>query len=90
MKLFVKARDPEILLRALNEQGTAFSHVVDADPVEGVYTVEAVYFSASRTIYFVGELDSKQLDVLKAQSFSAKRFKVNPIQGVIEVDQLEE
>jgi len=51
---------------------------------------EAVYFSASRTIYFQGKLTPQQLEILKAQAYEAKRFMINDQFGVIEVSQMEE
>ncbi len=83
MKLFARIKDPELLLKSLNEAGTAFYR-----PVEG-NVVEAVYFSTSRTVYFVGELTHRQFDTLKSQAYPAASFKIDEIQGTIEVSQLE-
>ena len=83
MRLFAKVNEPELLLRSLNEAGTAFYRVVEG------YVVEAVYFSASRCIYFFGGLTSKQLETLKAQAYVAREFRVNERSGDIEVSQLE-
>jgi len=83
MKLFAKVSDPELLLKSLNEAGTAFYRIVEGN------TIEAVYFSTSRTVYFVGELTPKQYDTLKAQAYRAERFHINEQTGTIEVSQME-
>lgn len=57
MRLFAKVSDPELLLKSLNEAGTAFYRLVEGN------IVEAVYFSTSRTIYFLGELTPRQYEV---------------------------
>ena len=84
MKLFARVKDADLLLKSLNEQGTAFYRVVKGSQVE------AVYFSASRTIYFQGRLTPQQLETLKAQAYEAKRFTVNEQMGLIEVSQMED
>lgn len=84
MKLFAKINDPELFLKSLNEQGTAFYRPVEGD------LVEAVYFSTSRTVYFIGEISHQQYDILKAQAHRAEKFRINEQLGVIEVSQLEE
>ena len=84
MRLFAKVSDPELLLRSLNEMGTAFYR-----PVKGEI-VEAVYFSASRAIYFLGKLNREQYEVLKSQAHPAKRFRLNGQREIIEVDQFED
>ena len=83
MRLFAKVNEPELLLRSLNEAGTAFYRVVEG------CVVEAVYFSASRSIYFFGVLTPRQLETLKAQAYLAREFRVNERSGDIEVSQLE-
>jgi len=83
VKLFARVKEPELLLRSLNEAGTAFYRVVEGD------TVEAVYFSASRSIYFHGELTHGGLEMLKAQAYPARELRVNTNRGDIEVSQLE-
>jgi len=84
MKLFAKISDPGLLLKSLNERGTAFYHIVKDN------TVEAVYFSASRTIYFIGDLTPQQYDSLKGQAYPAERISFNEQLGTIEVSQLED
>ena len=84
MRLFAKVLDPELFLRSLNEMGTAFYR-----PVKGE-VVEAIYFSASRAIYFLGKLNREQYEVLKSLAHPAKRFRINEQREIIEVDQFEE
>ena len=84
MRLFAKISDPKLLLRSLNEMGTAFYR-----PVKGEI-VEAIYFSGSRAIYFLGELNREQYEVLKSQAHPAKRFRLDEKREIIEVDQLED
>lgn len=83
MRLFAKVSDPELLLRSLNEAGTAFYR-----PVRG-NIVEAVYFSASRTIHFLGEFTPRQYDSLRGQAYPAERIDVDEQRGIIMVAQLE-
>ena len=83
MRLFAKVNEPELLLRSLNEAGMAFYRVVEG------CVVEAVYFSASRCIYFFGGLTSRQLETLKAQAYPAREFVLNERSGEVEVSQLE-
>lgn len=83
MRLFAKINDAEILLKSLNVAGTAFYRPVKKN------IVEAVYFSGSRTIYFLGELTPRQYEALKGQAYEAKSFRINEQQGTIEVSQLE-
>ena len=82
MRLFAKVSDPDLLLRSLNEAGTAFYRPV------GGKVVEAVYFSASRTIYFLGELTPRQYESLKGQAYPAERISVDERWGTIMVDQI--
>lgn len=81
MRLFAKVSDPELLLRSLNEAGTAFFR-----PVRG-NVVEAVYFSASRTIYFLGELSPRQYESLRGQAYPAARISVDEQRGTIVIAQ---
>jgi len=83
VKLFAKISDAGILLKSLNEAGTAFYRVVE----KGL--VEAVYFSTSRTIYFMGELSREQLKTLRAFAVEVESFRIDEFNGVIEVSQLE-
>ena len=83
MKLFAKISDPEILLKSLIEAGTAFYRVVERG------LVEAVYYSTSRTIYFMGELSKEELKTLKAFAVKMESFRIDEFNGVIEVSQLE-
>ena len=83
MRLFAKISDPGLLLKSLNELGTAFYRVVEDN------TVEALYFSANRTIYFKGELTPQQYDTLKVQAYPADRISFNEQNGTVEVSQLE-
>jgi len=64
--------------------GTAFYR-----PVKGEI-VEAVYFSASRAIYFLGRLNRQQYEVLKSLAHPAKRLRLDEQRETIEVDQLED
>lgn len=84
MRLFAKINDPELLLKSLNVAGTAFYRPVKEN------IVEAVYFSGSRTIYFLGELTTQQYEALKGQAYLAKMFRLDEQRGNIEVSQLEE
>jgi len=83
VKLFAKVSDPGLLLKSLNEAGTAFYQVVE----KGL--VEALYYSTSRTIYFVGELSKEQLKTLRAFAIEVERFRIDEFNGVVEVSQLE-
>ena len=83
MKLFAKVSDPWLLLKSLNEAGTAFYRMVE----KGL--VEALYFSTSRTIYFMGELSKEQMKTLRAFAVEVERFRIDEFNGVIEVSQLE-
>jgi len=84
LRLFAKISDPELLIRSLNEKGTAFFRTIEGE------TVEAVYFSSNKAIYFKGELSLQQYGILKAQAYRAKRFKLDENMKIIEVDQLDE
>ena len=84
MRLFAKVCDPELLLRSLNEAGSAFYLVEESN------LVEAVYFSASRSVYFYGGMISQQLESLRAQAYPVKALRVNENRGDIEVTQLED
>lgn len=84
MRLFAKVSDPELLLRSLNEAGTAFYRLVEGN------TVEAVYFSTSRTIHFLGEFTPRQYESLKGQAYPAERISVDEQRGTITVAQLED
>jgi len=83
MRLFAKISDPGLLLKSLNEAGTAFYR-----PVKG-NIVEAVYFSTSRMVYFLGELTPQQYETLKAQAYRAESFSLDEQRGTITVSQLE-
>jgi hypothetical protein len=83
LRLFAKVSEPGLLLRSLNEAGVAFYRRLEGG------RVEAVYFSASRTIYFLGEMEPGQLESLRAQAFQARAFRVNEARGEVEVSQLE-
>ena len=50
-----EASEPGLLLRSLNEAGVAFYRRLEGG------RVEAVYFSASRTIHFLGEMEPGSL-----------------------------
>ena len=84
MRLFAKVSEPGLLLKSLNEAGVAFYRKLEGG------RVEAVYFSASRTIYFQGEMEPKQLEALRCQAYAARSFRVNEQRGEVEVSQLEE
>ena len=83
MKLFAKISDPGLLLKSMNEAGTAFYRVVEK------CLVEALYYSTSRTIYFMGELSKEQLKTLRAFAIEVESFRIDEFNGVIEVSQLE-
>jgi hypothetical protein len=83
MRLFARVGDPELLLRSLNEAGTAFYRVLEGG------LVEAVYFSASRCIYFSGGMTGVQLETLRAQAYPVREMRVNSFRGEVEVTQLE-
>lgn len=83
MKLHARVSDPEILLRSLNEQGTAFYRRLRGS------IVEAVYFSASKTIIFQGRMAGSQLEALRARAYEVKSLNVREQAGVVEVSQLE-
>jgi hypothetical protein len=82
MKLFARVKDPELLLKMLNEMGMAFYRVVEGN------TVEAVYFSANRQVVFLGEMSAKQLDSLKGQAYPVEHIRVDDQRGIIEVGQM--
>ena len=84
MRLFAKVSEPGLLLRSLNEAGVAFYRRLEGG------RVEAVYFSASRTIYFVGEMVAGELEALKGQAYLARSFRVDERRGEVEVSQLED
>jgi len=83
LRLFAKVSEPGLLLRSLNEAGVAFYRKLEGG------RVEAVYFSASRTIYFVGAMEPVEFEALRAQAYQAKAFRVNEQRGEVEVSQLE-
>ena len=83
MRLFAKVSEPGLLLRSLNEAGMAFYRRLEGG------RVEAVYFSASRTIYFLGVMEPGELEALRAQAYQARSFRVNERRGEVEVSQLE-
>jgi len=91
MKLFAKVSDPDLLLRSLNEQGAAFyRRVGEGGEGDGSrMSVEAVYFSASRIIYFRGGLTAQQFEILKSQAHRVKGLIINDKLGLIEVNQIE-
>ena len=83
MRLFAKVSEAGLLLRSLNEAGVAFYRRLEGG------RVEAVYFSASRTIYLVGVMEPGEFEALRAQAYQAKAFRVNEQRGEVEVSQLE-
>ena len=84
MRLFAKVSDPDLFLRMLYEAGTAFYRPVKKN------TVEAVYFSSNRTIYFKGEMTPAQYENLKAQAYPSERIFIDEVRGQVEVSQLME
>jgi hypothetical protein len=83
LRLFAKVSEPGLLLKSLNEAGVAFYRKLEGG------RVEAVYFSASRTIYFLGGMEPGELEALRAQAYQARSFRVNEARGEVEVSQLE-
>lgn len=83
MRLFAKVSEPGLLLKCLNEAGVAFYRKLEGG------RVEAVYFSSNRTIYFVGDMEPRDLEALRAQAYQACSFRVNEQRGEVEVSQLE-
>lgn len=84
MRLFAKVSDPELFLKMLYEAGIIFYRPVEKN------TVEAVYFSSTRTIYFRGEMTHSQYETLKAQAYRAETITIDEIRGQVEISQLEE
>ena len=83
MKLFAKISDADLFLKALNEAGTAFYHIVSQTNEET--RVEAVYFSSNRTVYFKGDVKPAQLQALRTQAYPAELIRLDEDREQVEI-----
>ena len=81
LKLTARISDEDLFFKLAHSLGCTLYRFV------GDGSVEIVYFSGSKLVYYKGSLSDGHKESLKANGWEVKRIEVNEDEGIVKIEQ---
>jgi len=81
LKLTARISDEDLFFKLMHELGTTLYRNI------GDGSMEIVYFSGSKLVYFKGKLSDEHKEMLKANGWEVRRIDIDPDEGIVKIEQ---